>query len=63
MATSKQIDLFNRLVGERQLPPEVQREDLKYKFAQLPDRTASAWIERILALPQVGEEDSGPIPF
>jgi hypothetical protein len=61
MASDKQKELFDRLAAERQFPDGTPDTDaLKAQFANLDQKSASAWIEKALTLPEVGET---PVPF
>lgn len=61
MATEKQIELFNRLVGQKNFGTSNVQQ-LMSTFPTLADKTASRWIERALELPDADDDDS-PIPF
>lgn len=59
MATEAQIEFFNKLTTERDFGRQ-DIEKLRAQFANLPDKSASAWIERSLELP---EADAVAPPF
>ena len=52
MPTPKQIDFFGKLAEEKDFGPKLKAEDLLKQFSELDDGSASAWIERALALPK-----------
>jgi hypothetical protein len=61
MASDKQKELFNKLADEKQFPDgSPDAETLKSQFASVDTGSASAWIEKALALPAKGET---PPPF
>lgn len=60
MATEKQQELFNRLADERDFGEGVDTSALKLQFNSLPDKSASAWIEKALSKPEKGDV---PPPF
>jgi hypothetical protein len=63
--SKKQIDFFDNLLAEKQFPPGETVEQLRAKFATLNKSSASDWINRAIALPDLGEEteESVPAPF
>lgn len=62
MASQKQIEFFQELVTRKQWPSGVNTDELKAKFAQLPQAEASRWVDRALELPN-GEDSGTPVPF
>jgi hypothetical protein len=60
MATEKQIDFFKQLTTDKQFPDGTDIDGLRAKFANVPDKSASDWIEKAMTLPDKGEV---PPPF
>lgn len=60
MATEAQRVFFNRLLTDREFPAGSDLDKLRADFANVPDKSASAWIERALTFPERGEV---PPPF
>ena len=56
MASQKQIDLFNQLAADKDFG-DKDVEKLKAQFVGLNTKSASAWIEKAMELP-----DSGYVP-
>lgn len=55
MATEKQKAFFEELLRDRQFPAgSPDEETLRSQFAAVPDKSASAWIEKALSLPEKG---------
>lgn len=54
MATQKQIELFTKLTADKDFGQQ-DVNSLKTQFENLPDKSASKWIEKALALPDKGE--------
>jgi hypothetical protein len=54
MATAKQIELFNKLTGDKEFPAGTDLANLREQFAGVNDKSASDWIEKALALPDAG---------
>lgn len=58
--SQKQKDFFDTLLDEKQLPSGAPDEDtLRAQFAELNKASASAWIEKMMELPEKGTEDEG----
>jgi len=55
MATQKQCEFFETLTTERQFPEGIDTVELKAQFSELSDKSASAWIEKAMELPEKGE--------
>jgi hypothetical protein len=60
MATPSQIDFFRKLSEEKDIQVNGKPADpkgLQEEFAELNDKSASAWIERAIALPKRDDSD------
>lgn len=60
MATAKQVAFFDELLKDKEFPPAVNKEQLRQQFPSISDKSASAWIEKALALPK---RDDSNDPF
>lgn len=60
MASEKQIKFFDELLGRKGFPEGTDKDALRQKFANVNDKSASAWIDRALELP---DADETPVPF
>lgn len=60
MASAKQIEFFDKLLGEKAFPEGTDKDALRGKFANINDKSASAWIDRALQMP---DADETPAPF
>jgi hypothetical protein len=65
MASTNQIEFFGKLLSEKQFPADQDKNVLKAEFEKLGTKSASAWIEKALQLPDVGAdaEEAVPPPF
>lgn len=65
--TPKQSTLFSELLDRKQFPAKPGAEALKGQFAGLSRKSASEWIDKALALPNVTDADDigaeAPAPF
>lgn len=59
MATAAQIKFFENLTSDRDFG-DKDIIALRQQFAAIPDASASAWIDKAMALPRKGEV---PPPF
>lgn len=64
-ATPKQIKFFDTLLEEKQLPEGTTAEALRAQFTTLNKKSATAWIQKMMQLPEKGEvvEEVTPPPF
>jgi hypothetical protein len=62
VVSAKQIQFFDTLLGEKQLPPGTDAEGLRTTFATLNKASASLWIEKAMSLPEKGEEHETVTP-
>lgn len=60
MASQKQIEFFANLTDQKQFPEGTDVANLRQQFANVPDKSASQWIEKAMKLPEKGEV---PPPF
>lgn len=52
IATTRQINFFEQLLGEKDFG-DKSVDELREEFAELNDSSASSWIESAIALPKV----------
>jgi hypothetical protein len=62
MATAKQIAFFGELLDDREFPDGTDFNKLRADFAQVSDKSASAWIEKALMLPKRDDSDKPLVP-
>jgi len=63
MPSDSQNEFFKKLIEEKQLPDNISKSEVETQFAQLGKESASAWIERLLELPEKGKEQIVPPSF
>lgn len=55
MASERQITFFNNLLDDREFPAgSPSAEDMRTKFRDLDQDSASQWIEKAMGLPKKG---------
>lgn len=59
--TPKQATLFSELLDRKQFANGADTEALKGQFANLTRASASAWIDKALALPNITEADDNGV--
>jgi len=63
--STAQLNFFDKLLDEKQFPDKSNIDDLRKKFADLNQKSASAWIESAIQLPKLDESGEAvtPAPF
>jgi hypothetical protein len=66
MASPAQVKFFEKLLGEREFPANVNKPEIAGIFDELDEQSASEWIDKALKLPKVPKDPNAktvPAPF
>jgi hypothetical protein len=63
--STSQVNFFDKLLDEKQFPDKINKDKLREQFAELNQKSASAWIEAAIGLPKIDESGEAvtPPPF